>query len=85
MGCKLNIDYKGNINELFELGRREASAIGGFVNGNLQSGVFSINALRGTFSGNYSVNANMIEINLDKKPFLIPCVVIEKFLKSNIS
>ena len=85
MGCTFSVNYNGNIKSLLEMGRREALAFNGYLNGDTQSGVFLVNALGGTFSGNYEVFNNTIKFNLERKPFVIPCAVIESFLKSNIS
>ena len=85
MGCRISVMFKGNVSELLAIGRREATAYGGVLKGDEHRGSFSMNALGGTFTGNYLIEEYTIQIELVKKPIWIPCVAIENFLRANIS
>lgn len=84
MSCKLTIPYSTNITSLLEMGRQEASSYEGQFCGDINGGNFNISALGGIFVGNYVVHEKIIEITISNKPFLIPCIAIESFLKAHI-
>jgi hypothetical protein len=84
MSCSLNIPYKKDISNLYNLGLNEAIAHGGGLSGDKQSGTFFVPALGGVFEGNYKVTNDVIQIEILKKPFFIPCNAIEVFLKSHV-
>lgn len=84
MSCSLIIPYKQDISNLYNLGLTEAIAHGGRLSGNKQGGTFYVPALGGVFEGNYKVVNDVIQIEILKKPFFIPCNAIELFLKSHI-
>jgi hypothetical protein len=83
--CIFNIPLKDfNLNNLLNLGIEEAKLHGGTVNGTTTNGEFFIPALGGIFQGVYRTGNNFVEIKLDKKPFLVPCKLIESFLQQHI-
>ncbi|WP_316801597.1 hypothetical protein [Pedobacter frigidisoli] len=52
--------------------------------GSKSGGSFTINTLGSRFEGNFQVTGNVVEWQIDKKPFFVPCSVIENFLKNHI-
>jgi len=84
MSCKVTIPYSANINDILEMGRREATAYNCQFSGDTSSGAFNVSALGGVFNGTYIVYEKVIEILFSNKPFFIPCSLIETFLRSHV-
>ena len=62
---------------------REATAkAGGTLSGALNAGQFMIAIPLGSFRGPYSFSGGTLKIKIDEKPFLVPCKVIEGYLRS---
>lgn len=82
---KFIIPFTNDINMLLEYGRQQSKAFRGEFNGNIESGNFDFEALGSRFVGSYLVKKKVIEVNISKKPFFIPRVAIDQFLKLHIS
>jgi hypothetical protein len=80
----ITIPFAGNINQILSYGRNASKDYEGTFKGDANEGRFDFKALGGTFTGEYRVNKNLIEIAFSKKPFFIPTIVIENFLKTHI-
>jgi hypothetical protein len=84
MACVFNVPYASKIDDLLAKGLRESKNFDGQFEGTAQNGFFSFRALGGTFTGTYKVGETTIEIIIQDKPFLIPCGVIETFIRAHI-
>jgi hypothetical protein len=84
MACKFYIPYTESITDLLKKGIQEAREFNGVFNANEQFGDFKIPAFNSFFTGRYLVNETTIEVIISDKPFIVPCVLIEKFLKTHI-
>ncbi|RKR82157.1 hypothetical protein BDD43_2326 [Mucilaginibacter gracilis] len=80
----INIPFTENIDNLLAYGKKQSKDYEGSFEGNTSNGIFDFKAVGGNFKGTYVVKPNLIEITLEKKPFLIPALVIEQFLKMHI-
>lgn len=61
--------------------QREILAAGGRFDGTLASGTFSGKTLLGEFDGTYTASGPVIQIQISRKPFLVPCGLIESKLR----
>jgi hypothetical protein len=82
---KFIIPFTKDIHRLLKYGRQQSKAYRGEFNGNSERGNFDFEALGSRFVGSYLVKKKVIEINISKKPFFIPRVAIDRFLKLHIS
>jgi len=85
MGCKFIINHSGNLDSLFRLAMQEIKHFDGQFSGSKNGGNFVINALGGRFEGRFLVRGNIVEWEINKKPFFITCSMIETFLTNQIN
>lgn len=84
MATILKIPFTENIDLLFKKALQESQNHEGKFAGNKDKGDFDFKALGGRFTGSYRVSGNLIEVIFTNKPFLMPGIVIETFLKQHI-
>ncbi len=84
-GCKFNIPFSGNPDEILNKAKAAIEKQGGQFTGDGQSGKFDVSAMGNTIAGSYTVNGNDLSIVIDNKPFFIPCDMVEGFLKSKLA
>lgn len=84
MGCKFGITYSGNLDNLYTLAIEEIKHYDAQYTGSKSGGTFIINVLGGTFEGRFIINGNTVDWEIKKKPFFIPCSLIENFLRNHI-
>jgi len=85
MSCKFQTAYSGSIENVFKIALNELSAWHGQFDGDINGGSFSVNALGSSFQGKFFVKQNFIEWEISKKPFYIPCTIIENFVKTYVN
>lgn len=84
MSTKVKIPFTENIDLLYKKALLESQNHEGKFSGNKNNGDFDFKALGGRFTGKYQVSGNLIEVIFTNKPFFVPGVVIETFLKQHI-
>lgn len=87
MSNKIIVNYEKSIEKLLEKLHLMMANQEGELKGNKTSGDFFIKSVVGVFKGSYSVKQSIINIEIEKKPFLISKKLIEievkKFLDNN--
>ncbi|WP_295769312.1 hypothetical protein [uncultured Mucilaginibacter sp.] len=85
MGCRFIFNTNADPLALYNWAITEASTYNVNYSGTQSDGSFSFNFMGGTFNGKYSVIGKKIEIYISKKPIIVPCGLIEAFLKKHIT
>ena len=83
--CNFTIPFSGSAEEILEKASTTVKSQGGIFTGDTSSGNFDISVFGNTIIGTYNVINNDLNIVIDSKPFMVPCSMIEVFLKSKIS
>ena len=79
-GCKFNIPFSGSAEEILAKAKSAIESQGGNFTGDLTAGNFDVSLLSNTIAGNYSVEGQNLQLNIDSKPVFLPCNAIESFL-----
>jgi hypothetical protein len=82
--CNFSFPIQGNPADILQKARAAVTGQGGTFEGNEQSGQFNLTVFGSTITGSYSVAGSQMDILISDKPFLLPCVTIEGFLKSQL-
>jgi len=77
MSCQFSIHYPKPKEELVQKLKSAILKTHGDFEGDVSGGFFKGNTPVGTFSGSYSIHDDTIEVNIDKKPWLVSCSRIE--------
>lgn len=80
MPCNFTLKLSQSPEHLFKKAQVEALKHRITFTGNSSQGSFLINALGGVFEGSYMTTTQTVVVKIDRKPFLIPCSLIENFL-----
>ena len=83
--CNFAIPFSGDASSIVSKARAAVASQDGLFNGDASAGNFEVTVLANTIQGNYSVNGQVMNIKILKKPFFVPCGTIEGFLRSKIS
>ena len=81
MSCHFKIDFPGLAKEHIETAKTAIIKHGGKVVEKPNGGSFELSIGLGKIAGTYAIAGGEVTFNIDKKPFLIPCSVIEKEIK----
>lgn len=82
--CRFQFDFPGKAEALVEAIRLHASRIGGVFDGSESEGSLLFPTSIGTFRGTYSVSGQTIFVEVEDKPFFIPCRAIQAKLAEYI-
>ena len=82
--CNFSFPLQGDSAAILQKARTAVTGQGGNFEGNEQSGNFNLSVFGSTITGSYSVAGSQMDIVISDKPFLLPCVTIEGFLKSQL-
>ncbi len=80
--CNFKIEFKGTAAEAVARAKAGIEKAGGTFNGNTERGHFSIPSP--SIAGNYTIEGQVVNIMITKKPFYIPCSAIEAKLRELI-
>ena len=80
--CNFSISYNGSAEELVAKATTAITRAGGNFEGNITSGIFSLQTFMGEIAGTYTAFEQQMDIEITKKPMLVPCSEIEKQLKN---
>lgn len=83
--CNFSMKFDNNVHHLISKAKDAISGAGGNFNGNEESGGFDINTFMGKIEGAYTILNDQININITKKPMLVPCSEIENQLRKYLS
>lgn len=83
-GCNFTIPFEGSSEKVLVKARFAVESQGGNFTGDAAAGNFDVSVFGNNIAGSYTVNVQVLEIVISSKPFMIPCSVIEGFLKNQI-
>jgi hypothetical protein len=78
--CKFEKQLNDSPEQLLAKAKKEIARFGGTITGDNSKGSFTIPTFLGPLSGNYSIKAETITIQVTEKPIVISCGVIENKL-----
>jgi hypothetical protein len=84
MSCNFKLPFTGSADEVLNKARTGVQGQGGNFSGDASTGNFDVTAFGNTIKGSYSITGNELAINIDDKPFFLPCITIEGFLKNQL-
>lgn len=84
MACNFSIPFSGSPQEVLNKAKSAVQNQGGLFEGNETNGRFDVTVFGNTIKGSYTVSGQDLNINIDTKPFFVPCNTIEGFLRNQI-
>jgi hypothetical protein len=84
MSCSFIIPFTGTAAEVLGRAKSAVQGQGGAFKGNESSGAFEVTVFGSAIRGSYQVTGQNLNINIDSKPFFVPCNTIEGFLRNQI-
>ena len=84
MACSFKIPFSGSAEEILAKAKSAVQSQGGNFSGNNSGGSFDVTAVGNTIKGSYTVIGNELNIEINSKPFFLPCSTIEQFLKAQL-
>ena len=85
MACDFSIPFSGNTEDVLAKAKKAVQSQGGNFNGDASGGDFDVSVFGNKITGNYTVNGQVLNINITDKPFMVPCSAIEGFLKNQLT
>ncbi len=82
--CNFSIPFSGSAQDVLHKAKSSVQSQGGNFNGDETGGAFDVSVFGNAIKGSYSVTQQNLDIIIDSKPLLIPCSLIESFLKNQI-
>ncbi len=79
--CNFSINFNGNVEALVGKAKNAITGAGGSFNGDIRSGSFGIKTFLGEVVGLYEISNQQLNIEISKKPMLVPCSEIENQLR----
>ena len=83
--CNFTITFSKPVEEILAKAKKTVESQGGEFTGDTASGNFNVSVFGNTVVGAYSVDGNNLNIDITDKPFLVPCNMIESFLKGQLN
>ena len=83
--CNFTIPFTKSVTEILEKAKRTVESQGGNFTGDESAGNFDVSIFGNTVIGFYSVIGSELNIDITDKPFLVPCNIIENFLKNQLN
>lgn len=83
--CNFTISFSGTANEIVDKARGAVESQDGYFEGNTSTGSFKLSVFGNDIAGSYNIQQQDLNIIIDSKPFLVPCSVIEGFLKKQVT
>lgn len=83
--CNFIIPFQGEAEKVLIKARFAVESQGGTFTGDTKSGDFNVSVMGNGIAGSYTVAGQDMNIIITSKPFMVPCSMIEGFLKSQIS
>ncbi len=83
--CNFTIPFSKSVTEILEKAKKTIESQNGTFTGDENAGNFDVSIFGNTVIGSYSVNGQNLNIDITEKPFLVPCNMIESYLKNNLN
>ncbi|MEO6671398.1 MAG: hypothetical protein ABIN36_18080 [Ferruginibacter sp.] len=82
--CNFSIPFEGPAEKVLIKARFAVESQGGTFDGDASAGTFAVSIFGNSIAGSYIVSGQDMNILITSKPFMIPCSMIEGFLKNQI-
>ncbi len=79
--CEFKFPFTGSAKDLVDKARKLVEENGGTFQGDTSQGRFSVKGV----TGRYQIHGQTLIVIVDEKPWIVPCWVIEKIIKDNLS
>lgn len=79
-----SVEFTGSAQELFVKIATMIHEHGGTITGGPSGGAFTVGSPLGTVAGTFMVSGQTCTITITQRPFLLPCSVIQNFIKSHL-
>lgn len=83
--CNFTVPFTRDASEVLEKAKKTVESQGGSFTGDTGAGNFNVSVFGNTITGTYVVAGQNLNIDITDKPFLVPCSMIESFLKGQLS
>ncbi len=83
--CNFTIPFTKSVTEILEKAKKTIESQSGNFTGDENAGNFDVSIFGNTVVGSYSVSGQELNIDISEKPFLVPCNMIESFLKNQLN
>ena len=83
--CNFTIPFTKSVTEILEKAKKTIESQSGNFTGNETAGNFDVSIFGNTVIGSYSVTGQDLNIDITEKPFMVPCSMIESYLKNNLN
>ena len=83
--CNFTIPFTKPVTEILAKAKSTVESQGGTFTGDTSSGNFNVSVFGNTVIGAYTVAGQDLQIDITEKPFLVPCSMIESFLKGQLN
>ncbi|MEO6187582.1 MAG: hypothetical protein ABIO82_07635 [Ginsengibacter sp.] len=84
-GCNLSIPFSADPKLILSKVKTAIQNQDGVLEGDENSGSFSVSVFGNSIKGSYSIEGNVMNITVSDKPMFVPCSAIESFLRSKLS
>lgn len=85
MACKFQLSFNTPVETALEKARSAVENQHGIFNGDTTSGNFELTVFGNFIKGNYSIDGQVLYLEVTDKPLFVPCAMIEGFLRKEIS
>jgi hypothetical protein len=82
--CNFSIPFTSSPEEVFQKAKKSVESQGGTFNGDTNGGSFELSIFGNAIIGAYTVSGQELNVVIEEKPFLVPCSMIEGFLKKQV-
>lgn len=83
--CNFTIPFSKSVTEILEKAKKTIESQNGTFTGDENAGNFDVSIFGNTVIGSYAVTGQDLNIDITEKPFLVPCSMIESYLKNNLN
>lgn len=85
MSCKFQLPFSEPVESALQKAKSAVESQNGVFTGDSQSGGFELTVFGNFIKGNYSIEGQVLNLEVTDKPFFVPCSMIESYLKKEIS
>jgi hypothetical protein len=83
--CNFSVNFTKPVGEILEKAKQTVESQQGTFTGDDKEGRFDVSVFGNTIVGTYIVVAQVLNIDIIDKPFMVPCSMIESFLTSKLN
>ncbi len=83
--CSFSIPFTKDATEILDKAKKTVESQDGVFTGDIKSGNFNVTVFGNTITGTYEVDGQNLNMNIIDKPFMVPCAMIESYLKGQLS